>query len=60
VQTSPGQQALIDSAGGAAEPGIRSAAGDPKTNVVDKGNGTKAILDAPTGSKGNAKATTPQ
>jgi hypothetical protein len=58
--TSPGQQSLINQAGGAPDPGIRSEAGSPKTNVVDKGTATKDIIAAPVGNSGNTTASTPQ
>lgn len=60
ARVTPGQQALLDSAGGSPEAGIRSEAGDPKTDVVDKGSATKDILAAPAGNTGTATATTPQ
>ncbi len=60
AQTSPGQQGLVDSAGGAPDAGIRSAAGSPSTDVVDKGAATKDILAAPAGNGQNTTATTPQ
>jgi hypothetical protein len=60
AQTSAGQQGLVEGAGGPAEPGIRSAAGDPTTDVVDKGSTTKDILAAPAGNTGTTTATTPQ
>jgi hypothetical protein len=61
VKTSAGQQALIDAAGGTPDAGIRSAAGSPGTDVVDKGAATtKAILAAPAGNTQNTTATTPQ
>jgi predicted small secreted protein len=60
AQLSPGQQGLIDQAGGAPEAGIRSGAGSPSTNVVDKGSATKDILAAPTGNGDNSTTTTPQ
>lgn len=60
AQTSPGQQALIDSAGGSPDAGVRSEAGSPGTDVVDKGAATRAILAAPPGPGQGATATTPQ
>jgi len=60
AQLTPGQQGLIDTAGGTPEAGIRSAAGSPSTNVVDKGTATKDIIAAPAGNGGNTTATTPQ
>jgi hypothetical protein len=40
--------------------GARSVAGDPQTNVVDKGAVTQTILTAPTGAGRDATVTTPQ
>ena len=40
--------------------GIRSTAGDPATNVVDKGATTRAIIAAPEGDGTDASAQTPQ
>ena len=60
AQLTPGQQGLIDTAGGAPDAGIRSAAGSPATNVVDKGTATKDIVAAPAGNSGNTTVTTPQ
>lgn len=60
VQLTPGQQGLIDTAGGAPDAGIRSAAGSPATNVVDKGTATKDIVAAPAGNSGNTTVSTPQ
>jgi hypothetical protein len=40
--------------------GARSVAGDPNTNVVDKGATTQTILNAPAGAGKDATATTPQ
>lgn len=61
AQATPGQQALIDQAGGIQDAGVRSAAGSPTTDVVDKGATTQAILAAPAGtSNAAATATTPQ
>ncbi|HEY0316076.1 MAG TPA: DUF3035 domain-containing protein [Sphingomonas sp.] len=57
---SPGQQGLVDKAGGAPDAGIRSEAGSPSTNVVDKGSATKDIIAAPTGNSDNSTVTTPQ
>ncbi|WP_298686484.1 DUF3035 domain-containing protein [uncultured Sphingomonas sp.] len=55
-----GQQGLIDTAGGAPDAGIRSVAGSPATNVVNKGTATKAIVAAPAGNGDNTTASTPQ
>ena len=48
---SAAEAGVIDQAGGtgAAAPGIRSAAGDPATNVIDKGQTTSDIVAAPQG-----------
>jgi hypothetical protein len=40
--------------------GIRANAGDPETNVVDKGSVTRDIIAAPEGDGANAKVATPQ
>jgi len=40
--------------------GIRSTAGDPATNVVDKGATTQAIIAAPEGDGTDASAQTPK
>ena len=58
--TSPGQQAIVDSAGGAPDAGVRSQAGSPGTEVVDKGAATRTILAAPAGAGQGATASTPQ
>lgn len=58
--TSPGQQALVDSAGGNPDSGIRSAADSPGTDIVDKGATTQAILSAPNSSSATGTASTPQ
>lgn len=51
----------INAAGGnRAQPGIRSNAGDPKTDVVDKGATTNDILAAPEGDGQNARTATPK
>jgi len=55
------ENAAINAAGGSrAQPGIRSNAGDPNTDVVDKGATTRDIIAAPEGDGQNARATTPQ
>ena len=43
-----------------AAPGARSVAGDPQTEVVDKGAVTQTIIAAPTGPGRDATASTPQ
>jgi hypothetical protein len=60
AQLTPGQQGLIDQAGGSPEAGIRSDAGSPSTNVVDKGSATKTIVTAPAGNGDNTTVSTPQ
>ena len=55
------ESTAISAAGGnRAQPGIRSNAGDPKTDVVDKGATTRDIIAAPEGDGQNARAATPQ
>ena len=44
---------------GAADPGIRSAVGDPATNTVAKGSVTRDIIAAPEGDGGAAQAVIP-
>lgn len=57
---SAGESATLDQAGGAtAEPGIRSAVGDPQTNVVNKGAATRDIVAAPQ-ADGQGTRVTPQ
>ena len=58
--TSPGQQALVDAAGGIQDSGIRSSADSPGTDVVDKGATTQAILSAPNSANPAGTASTPQ
>ena len=53
VETSALQRA------GTADPGIRSAVGDPGTFTVDKGTTTQAILAAPEGDGQDARAVIP-
>ncbi|MEJ7934653.1 DUF3035 domain-containing protein [Sphingobium sp. AN558] len=43
-----------------AAPGIRSSAGDPGTEVVDKGAATRDIIAAPEGDGQDARASVPQ
>ena len=59
-QVSAGEAALTEAAGSPAPPGIRSEAGDPKTDVVDKGATTRDILNAPPSTNPQANATTPR
>lgn len=54
---STSENAVIDQAGGdTADAGIRSSAGDPGTNVVDKGATTRDIVAAPQGDGQDARA----
>ena len=58
---SAGETSVLDAAGGdRVATGIRSTAGDPETNVVDKGATTQAIIAAPEGDGQDASAQTPQ
>lgn len=59
---SAGESAVVQGAGGAdvADPGIRSSAGDPQTNVVDKGQTTRDIIAAPEGDGQDARANAPK
>jgi hypothetical protein len=57
-QPSAGEQALLQQAGPAAGPGIRSEAGSPATQTVDKGSATRDIVNAPASTGTVAKATT--
>lgn len=58
---SPGESATLNAAGRAnAAAGIRSSAGDPGTEVVDKGATTRDIIAAPEGDGQDARAATPQ
>ena len=52
------ETSAIDRAG-SADAGIRSAVGDPKTNTVDKGTTTRAIVSAPQGDGREAQAVIP-
>jgi hypothetical protein len=55
---SAAESATISAAGAdSADPGIRSAVGDPGTNVVDKGSTTRDIVAAPAGDGQDARAT---
>ena len=45
---------------GVPEGGIRSTAGDPATNAVDKGTATRTILTAPEGDGQDARAVVPK
>lgn len=58
---SAGENATLDAAGRtSADPGVRSSAGSPGTNVVDKGSTTRDIVAAPEGDGQDARASTPQ
>jgi hypothetical protein len=58
---SQGEAALLQAAGPPAPAGIRSEAGSPDTQVVDKGGQTtQDILKAPPTTNPQANATTPQ
>lgn len=58
---SDAERQLLNAAdAGQAAQGARSLAGDPDTNVVDKGQVTQAILAAPEGDGQAARVSTPQ
>ena len=58
---SAGETSVLEAAGrDRVATGIRSTAGDPGTNVVDKGATTQAIIAAPEGDGQDASAQTPQ
>jgi hypothetical protein len=58
---SQSETSLLNTAGSErAALGARSVAGDPSTNVVDKGAVTQTILNAPAGAGKDATASTPQ
>ena len=56
---SQGEAALVAAAGPPPQPGIRSEAGDPNTQVVNKGSATRDILKAPPSADPQANATAP-
>jgi hypothetical protein len=61
AQRSAAETATLNAAGRAnAAAGIRSQAGDPGTEVVDKGTTTRDIIAAPEGDGQNARAAVPQ
>lgn len=61
AQRSATETATLDAAGRAnAAAGIRSSAGDPATEVVEKGATTRDIIAAPEGDGQDARAVTPQ
>lgn len=58
-RTSQGEQALTQAAGGAPTPGIRSDIGTTtRSSVVNKGQATRTILNAPASSNPQADAST--
>lgn len=58
---SAAETSALNAAGrGNAAAGIRSSAGDPATEVVDKGNTTRDIIAAPEGDGQDARAAVPQ
>ena len=58
---SQGERSMLDAAGDERVAlGARSVAGDPQTQVVDKGAVTQAIVAAPAGPGRDATVTTPQ
>ena len=57
---SQGESALLTAAGPPPQPGIRSEAGDPNTQVVNKGQATQQLLKAPPSDNPNANATVPK
>lgn len=61
AQRSGSENATLDAAGRtSADAGVRSSAGSPDTNVVDKGQTTRDIVAAPQGDGKDARASTPQ
>jgi hypothetical protein len=58
ARSSAGETALLNQAGANTEAGIRSAAGSPATQVVNKGSATRDILNAPASSNPQANAGT--
>jgi hypothetical protein len=58
---SPSETTMLNAAGqDHVAPGARSIAGDPTTNVVDKGANTQAIVNAPASTGRDATVATPQ
>ena len=51
---------MVERAGNAPAAGVRSEAGDPATDVVDKGAVTQDILNAPAQTGAEATVSTPQ
>ena len=61
AQRSATETSVLDAAGrDRVATGIRSTAGDPATNVVDKGATTRDIIAAPPGDSSDASAPPPQ
>ncbi len=61
AQRSATETSVLDAAGrDRVATGIRSTAGDPDTNVVDKGATTRDIIAAPPGESSDASAPPPQ
>jgi len=60
ARVSQGEGGLTQAAGADPSPGIRSEAGDPNTQVVNKGGATRDILKAPPTANTQANATAPQ
>lgn len=60
ARPSAGEAGLLDQAGARTEPGIRSAAGSPDTEVVNKGAATRDLLNAPASNNPQADAGTTQ
>jgi Protein of unknown function (DUF3035) len=61
AQRSESETRAVSQAGGTrSQPGIRSNAGDPGTEVVDKGSVTRDIVAAPEGPGQDATASTPK
>lgn len=61
AQRSAAETGTLSAAGRAnAAAGIRSSAGDPATEVVDKGAATRDIIAAPEGDGQDARAATPK
>jgi hypothetical protein len=59
---SPAERQALNQAGAGSgtEAGVRSSAGDPGTNVIDKGQTTSAIVAAPEGDNPEAQTSTPK
>ena len=59
-QRSASEAAIIDQAGGAEAPGVRSTVSNPSTPVVNKGGAIRDILTAPESTSPEASATVPR